>query len=217
MSTGFDCTSSPNSPPFLGNMRSRLCFRPTISSFTRLPKEYPTMANSLQDQLFKAGLASKKQAVKARKAKNTAEKQLGQGAKVESEAAELVRKAEAAKLAKDKELNRQKNAKANSKAIEAQIVELARLNRVEERGDIEFRYTVNGQIKTLMLQSDTRDKLIKGALNIVSVRDKHDIVPRAVAVKIAERDETAIVLTNSEEQELDDDYADYKVPDDLMW
>jgi len=157
------------------------------------------------------------QAVKARKAKNTAEKQLGQGAKVESEAAELVRKAEAAKLAKDKELNRQKNAKANSKAIEAQIVELARLNRVEERGDIEFRYTVNGQIKTLMLQSDTRDKLIKGALNIVSVRDKHDIVPRAVAVKIAERDETAIVLTNSEEQELDDDYADYKVPDDLMW
>jgi len=175
------------------------------------------MANSLQDQLFKAGLASKKQAVKARKAKNTAEKQLGQGAKVESEAAELVRKAEAAKLAKDKELNRQKNAKANSKAIEAQIVELARLNRVEERGDIEFRYTVNGQIKTLMLQSDTRDKLIKGALNIVSVRDKHDIVPRAVAVKIAERDETAIVLTNSEEQELDDDYADYKVPDDLMW
>jgi len=175
------------------------------------------MANSLQDQLFKAGLASKKQAVKARKAKNTAEKQLRQGAKVENEAAELVKKAEAAKLAKDKELNRQKNAKANSKAIEAQMVELVRLNRVEERGDIEFRYTINGQIKTLMLQSDTRDQLIKGTLNIVSVREKHDIVPRAVAAKIAERDETAIVLTNSEEQELDDDYADYKVPDDLMW
>ncbi len=57
------------------------------------------MRNSLQDQLFKAGLASKKQAVKAKKAKNTAEKNLRQNANVVSETAELAKKAEAEKPA----------------------------------------------------------------------------------------------------------------------
>jgi uncharacterized protein YaiL (DUF2058 family) len=177
------------------------------------------MRNSLQDQLFKAGLATKKQAVRAKKAKNKAEKQIRQGAAADSEAAKLVEKAKAEQLAKDKELNRQKNAKANSKAIEAQIVELVKLNRISERGDIEFSYNDNGQIKTLMLQNETRELLIKGVLNIVSVKAQHDIVPRAVANKIAERDENAIVLANdsSDSQELDDEYADYQVPDDLTW
>jgi len=177
------------------------------------------MRNSLQDQLFKAGLATKKQAARAKKAKNTAEKQIRQGSKVDSETAELVQKAEAERVARDQELNRQKNAKANAKAIEAQIVELVKLNRIDERGDVEFRYSDNGQIKTLMLQSETRELLITGVLNIVSVKEQHDIVPRVVAAKIAERDDKAVVLANvnTDAPELDDEYADYKVPDDLTW
>jgi uncharacterized protein YaiL (DUF2058 family) len=53
----------------------------------------------------------------------------------------------------------------------------------------------------------------------VKVNDVYDIVPRAVATKIAERDESAIIVANdqSAEDEADDEYADYKVPDDLMW
>jgi len=177
------------------------------------------MRNSLQDQLFKAGLATKKQAARAKKAKNTAEKQIRQGSKVDSETAKLVNEAKEAQLAKDKELNRQKNEKANSKAIEAQIVELVKLNRIEERGEVEFRYDDNGQIKTLMLQNETRELLIKGVLNIVSVKEQHDIVPRAVATKIAERDAKAVVLANvsTDDDAVDDEYADYKVPDDLTW
>ena len=177
------------------------------------------MSNSLQDQLFKAGLASKKQSVRAKKARNTKEKQQRKGVEVVDEAAALVAKSDAEKVAKDKRLNQQRDAAAHAKAIQAQIVELVSLNKISERGDTEFRYNHGGKIKTIAVQSDTRDLLIKGTLNIVSVNQQHNIVPKAVAAKIAERDTNAIVLANQNTQsdEEDDEYADYKVPDDLMW
>jgi len=177
------------------------------------------MGNSLQDQLFKAGLATKKQSVRAKKAKNTKEKQQRKGVDVVDETAELVAKSDAEKLAKDKLLNQQRDEAAQTKAIKAQIVELVSLNKISDRGDIEFRYNHNGKIKTVALQNETRELLVKGVLNIVSVNQKHEIVPKAVAAKIAERDADAIVLANQTTQadEQDDEYADYKVPDDLMW
>ena len=70
-----------------------------------------------------------------------------------------------------------------------------------------------------MLQNETREQLVNGVLNIVNVNGQHSIVPRAVATKIAERDENAVVLANAntDSENQDDEYADYKVPDDLMW
>ena len=44
--------------------------------------------------------------------------------------------------------------------------------------------------------------------------------PASVADKIAQRDASSIVLhsaLSAEEQDEDDPYADFKVPDDLMW
>ncbi len=177
------------------------------------------MGNSLQDQLLRAGVASKKQAVRAKKAKNTKEKQIRKGAEHVDETAQLVEKAEAEKRAKDQALNQKRNAEAQSKAIKAQIIELIKLNRIDERGETEFRFNDSGKIKTLMLQNETREQLIKGKLNIVCVNQQYDIVPHSVATKIAERDEQAVVLANqhTETEESDDEYADFKVPDDLMW
>lgn len=177
------------------------------------------MGNSLQDQLLKAGVASKKQAVRAKKAKNTKDKQKRKGVDVIDETAELVAKADAEKRAKDQSLNEQREAQARAKAIKAQIIELIKLNRVEERGETEFRFNDNGKIKTLMLQTDTRDLLVSGKLSIVCVDEQYNIVPGAVAAKIAQRDEKAVILSNAndEDETVDDEYADYKVPDDLMW
>lgn len=177
------------------------------------------MGNSLQDQLFKSGLASKKQSVRAKKAKNTKEKQQRKGVDVVDEAAELVKSSDAEKRAKDKQLNEQINAEAQAKAIKAQIVELVSLNCITERGDTEFRYNDNGKIKTLMLQTETRELIVKGKLNIVSINQQHSIVPRAVALKITERDDKAVIVANDsiDDDDQDDEYADYKVPDDLMW
>ena len=179
------------------------------------------MGNSIQDQLMKSGLANKKQEVRARKAKNTREKMERKGHEVVDEAKELARRAEAAKVARDRELNRARDEEAERRAVAAQIRQIVEMNRLPERGDVEFRFTEGTVIRTLMVREPQRRALVSGALAIVSLDGRHDIVPRKVADKIAERDAAAVVLRNERTAESeaapDDEYAGYEVPDDLMW
>lgn len=177
------------------------------------------MANSLQDQLLKAGVANKKQAVRAKKAKNTKEKQQRKGVEVVDEVAELARAAEQDKVARDRELNQLKTEAAERKAIQAQIRQLISLNRDTERGETDFSFTDESVVKTLMLSEQQRQALVRGALTIVKMNGIYDLVPRKVAEKIAERDGSVLILCNEKtlDENLDDEYSDFKVPDDLMW
>lgn len=177
------------------------------------------MGNSLQDQLLRSGLANKKQAVRAKKAKNSKEKLKRTGKQVEDDAEILARQAREEKLARDKALNDEKNRQAELIAVKAQIVQLVSMNRVAERGDIEHRFTDQDTIKTLMLTEGQHKAVVSGVLAIVKTEDNFDLVPRKVALKIAERDESCVLVCHNSTQESDEDdeYADFKVPDDLMW
>ena len=69
-----------------------------------------------------------------------------------------------------------------------------------------------------------QDHLSKGRLAIVTLlgnkTEKFDVVPAAIAEKIAQRDSDYIVQLNDKDSssEIEDDtYADYQIPDDLMW
>lgn len=45
-------------------------------------------------------------------------------------------------------------------------------------------------------------------------------MPNTVAAKISQRDENFVVLLNTQqdnEKAVDDEYAEYQIPDDLMW
>ena len=73
-----------------------------------------------------------------------------------------------------------------------------------------------------MVREPQRRALVSGALAIVSLDGRHDIVPGKVADKIAERDAAAVVLRNCKgeaatDEGVEDEYAGYEVPDDLMW
>jgi len=178
------------------------------------------MAKSLQEQLKQAGLASQKQMVKARKAKNTKEKMQRKGAEVVDETEKLIEQQKAEQLARDRALNEEKHRRAEQKAIQAQIRELVTLNAIDERGDVEYRFEHSGVIKTLMLKSEHRQALIRGALALVGKDDQLSMVPATAAEKIAERDPGWLVLLNKRDEKdenEEDDYAGYEVPDDLMW
>jgi uncharacterized protein YaiL (DUF2058 family) len=57
-------------------------------------------------------------------------------------------------------------------------------------------------------------------LAVARLDDGYRLIPKQVAEKILQRDATAIVTLHdkSEAASPDDDfYADYKIPDDLMW
>lgn len=178
------------------------------------------MAKSLQEQLRQAGLANQKQMTKARKAKNTKEKMQRKGAVVVDEAAELVKLREAEQLERDRALNLEKHQQAQVRSIQAQIRQIVELNAIDERGDVEYRFDHGGMIKTLMLTKEHRGALIRGALAIVGKDDALSMVPAQAASKIAERDDQWLVLQNKRDEaldEIDDEYAGFEVPDDLMW
>jgi len=175
---------------------------------------------TLQEQMLKAGLVTSK---KMAKVQRTAKKSRVQA----REAREAVEVNKQAQIERDKELSEQQKQAALAKEYKAQIKQLIEMNRiVVTKGDIGFNFTDNNLIKKIYVDKTTQAQLINGRLAIArlvadAVRDsEYAIIPAIVAEKISQRDASYIVLSSELTQEAkdeDDPYADFVVPDDLMW
>ncbi|MGH8493723.1 MAG: DUF2058 domain-containing protein [Moraxellaceae bacterium] len=172
---------------------------------------------SLKDQLMKAGLANAK---KARKAEHE-KRQQAKDPQAET-AQQLAQKAQSEKAERDRELNRQRQEEMERKAVIAQIRQLTENNRIDRKGgDIGWQFTDEKKIKKIYVTKAQQGQLERGQIAIVRLDEGHELVPAMVAEKIRQRDAAAVVLLNSRsvtaESDADDPYADYKIPDDLMW
>ena len=181
------------------------------------------MGNALQDQLLKAGLVDKNQANRAKSTKHKKMKhQRSNNQLIVDEAKHLAEKAIQEKSERDRELNRQLNEKAQKKAIIAQIKQLINVNKMSKGNgdDLAYNFEDNKNIKRIYVTQDSHDAIALGKLAIVKSEGQYEIVPGPVADKINLRDESYIILRNDpsqEDKESDDFYADYEIPDDLMW
>ncbi|WP_312319835.1 DUF2058 domain-containing protein [Atlantibacter hermannii] len=175
---------------------------------------------TLQEQMLKAGLVTSK---KVAKVQRTAKKSRVQA----REAREAVAENKKAQLERDKQLSEQQKQAALSKEYKAQIKQLIEMNRiVVAKGSIDFNFTDRNLIKKVVVDKATQAQLISGRLAIARLaidnKDECDyaIIPAVVADKIAQRDPATVVVNSAlsqEAQDEDDPYADFKVPDDLMW
>lgn len=177
---------------------------------------------SLQDQLLKAGMVDQKKAKRIEKEKRKQAKQTPKGqALPEQESKLLARQAAAERAARDKELNQANNEAAERTAIAAQIRQLIERHRIDRSdGDVAYQFSHGKKIKKLYVTTVLQNQLSKGLVAIVGQGKQYEIVPAVVADKIAQRDEGTVVLRNqadSKQVEDDDPYADYQIPDDLMW
>lgn len=179
------------------------------------------MSMSLRDQLLKAGLVNEKQAKQAVKQKQKQTRMEHRGQTEKDRSQELaVQQAQAEKLAKDQELNRAQEEKKKRKAEQAQIKQLIETSRLPKLSTEDYyNFVDDKKVKRLSVNVMMRDKLSKGSLAIVRYEGRYDVVPRATAERIQERDPKRVVLLNvqSGEPDPDDPYAAYQVPDDLMW
>ncbi|HEB94227.1 MAG TPA: DUF2058 domain-containing protein [Gammaproteobacteria bacterium] len=181
------------------------------------------MGNSLFEQLKKTGLVDEKKAKKVKQSQYKSKKQKGKKGTPApaSPATLLAQKALAEKAERDRQLNQQRKDEAERKAISAQIRQLIQTNRVESSdGEVAYNFTDAGVIKRLHISPQVHRHLISGRLAIAKLDGDYMLVPVPVAEKIRQRDEHRIILcAQSSEPELaeDDPYADYKIPDDLMW
>jgi uncharacterized protein YaiL (DUF2058 family) len=176
---------------------------------------------SLQDQLLKAGLVDKKKAHKINKSKNKQVKQK-QKSKIETtnEARLATQQAQAEKVARDRRLNQQQKAEAESKAVTAQIRQLVEMNRqTGNEGNIDYSFTDDTLIKRIVVTETQLKQLSNGRLCIIKLDERYELIPTLVAEKIQMRDASTQILSNqsTETPDEDDPYADFQVPDDLMW
>lgn len=180
------------------------------------------MAGSLQDQLLSKGLVNKKKAKQVQREKGRAQKLKNKnGIQIKDENKQEAQKAKELKIEQDRKLNLELKAKADKVAIKAQIKQLIEVNQIlGESKDVAFIFQHKGKAQTLVVSRQQQEQLQKGRLSIVTTGTKYQIVANQVADRIAQRDMEYIAYQadlQALESDEEDPYADYEIPDDLMW
>lgn len=207
------------------------------------------MNTSLRDQLLAAGLVSEKQARQAaqqeqqRQFRNRAKLPPPEKSRATSQATRPgqqnpaqtkgpapsqqaptpkvhAQQAQAAKVARDQELNRRREDKAQRRARIAQIEQIIEQNRVPRlETDDHYSFIDGKKIRRMSVDVQRREQLTRGELMIVRYRGHYAVVPAAIAERIRERDANMVValVQPTTSPEPDEAYKDFVVPDDLMW
>lgn len=176
------------------------------------------MGNSLREQLLKAGLVDKSKVQQAKK--QTRKKKRNKSATGEPDRIEqAVARAQADKAARDRELNRQKEIKQSAKARKGLLREYVEKNKLNDPAAEEpFNFVHGSSVKRLHVNAKQRDRLVAGKLAIVQVGERYYLVETEVAVKMQGMLPGIFVYIAEQDMPAEDDpYAEYQVPDDLMW
>ncbi len=180
------------------------------------------MSSSLQDQLLAAGLVKKKDAKRAEHDKRKQKKRNRGKPRGPDESSELARHYAAREAARARELNEQRQQAARRKAVQAEVKQLAEQHKVARDGaEIPYQFTHGKRIRQIMVTEPLRQRLVAGQLAVIAVGQRYHLVPDAIAARIAERAPESVLVRNASQPGVgnaqDDPYADYQVPDDLIW
>ena len=187
------------------------------------------MSKSLRDQLLNKGLIDNKKAKAISKQKQLALKEKHRTKSKStnpplSSASAQSEKNRRQQRERDRQLNFERKKLADQKALGAQIIQLVEQYKLD-RNSAELEYNFNDQniIKKILVTQSISKELSRGRLCIVRVDNSYEVVPKPIAEKIQQRDEEAIVVSNENTQESDekdsndDYYAQFEIPDDLVW
>lgn len=175
------------------------------------------MSSTLREQLLKVGLVTEQQ-VRASEQRRAPSRRKPEPTPEQKLAAQ---KAQAAKIARDQELNRQRQlaAEAKERAMQIkQLVEQHRLPKVLDSDD-RFHFVAGKKLRFILVDAAMREGLNNGSLAIIRYNGSSDVVPAEIAERIRERDPRAVVQLKKEPDPVDenDPYKDFVVPDDLKW
>jgi len=180
-------------------------------------------AKPLQEQLLKAGLVKKSQVSQA--AREQVKARHGKAPVAPSESQREADRVRAEKAERDRALEAERKARAHAQELQAQVRQIIEAHKVKREGESEYRFNDGTVIRTLLVNPLLRRQLAAGSLVIVRLGEGFELVPRAAAEKIRERDASVIVLDNGQpsaepstgNDEDDAYYAQFQVPDDLVW
>lgn len=180
-------------------------------------------ANPLQAQLLKAGLVKKSKVAQVAREQHLAHH--AKAAPVANEARDAAERARAEKADRDRALDAERKAQARAGELRAQARQIIQDKQQTHAGELEYRFSAGGAIRTLLVNEDARGKLAAGLLVIACAGERHVLLPREAGAQVRQRAPELIVLDHGQSNEAeaalvsDDDayYAQFKVPDDLIW
>lgn len=179
------------------------------------------MRNLLQDQLLKAGLVKKNkvaEVVRDQSRQRQAKGPLPPGADHVDARRLLVERAE-----RDRARAAERNAQTHACEQLAQAGQIVESNKIKREGEIAYRFSDQGKIRSVLVSESLRAQLAKGQLVIARHGQGYELLPRSAADKVYARAGQLIVLDHANvrgETRLEDHdecYRQFPVPDDLTW
>lgn len=179
------------------------------------------MGNSLQDQLLKAGLVNEQKVKQTRSAKRKKKKKHGGVPAASDESYQRAREAASEKARRDRELNAQRQEEIRRRATLNEMRQLIHAHRVPRGGgDVPYSFLDGDSLKRIYVTAEQQGRLASGRLAVVRQDTGYELIPIDVAEKVGILDKGLVVVLNRPGDEggaEDDEYAEYKVPDDLTW
>jgi len=180
---------------------------------------------SLADQLLNVGVVDKKKAKKSqhqkRKTENNNRKAVKSGKHVDTDTMQQqIEQAARDKQQRDLELNKQRDAEQASKALVAEVGQIAQQHKVAipKEAEVAYNFTYNNKVKKLYITSEQQKELTQGYLAIAVTGETYTLIPDKIAARIENRLPELVIRTQVEQEtDENDPYADYQIPDDLMW
>ncbi|MDO4223876.1 MAG: DUF2058 domain-containing protein [Acinetobacter sp.] len=176
--------------------------------------------NALQAQLLKAGLVDQK---KAKKMNKQSQHQQRLGVQNDADLKAELAQAQQEKLAKDQALDLEKQRILQEKGLKANIEQMIQQHRISDSsGDIAYQFIHLDKIKKVYVSQAVYNALVTGSLCIAySQQQEYAFLPKALAQRIDEKMTGFIIQQHNQQNDQttdeDDPYADYVIPDDLMW
>lgn len=184
----------------------------------------PQVANTLQDQLLKAGLVNAQKLKQTKTDKRKENRQSQGNPKAQEEIRQRVQEEAAEKARRDRELNLQRQEEVRRREEENSIRQLIHSHRLTRAGgDIAFNFQDKERLRRIYVTAEQQRGLVSGRLALVRQDADTELVPREVAENLLTRQASLILVLNHPEAPggqaaaEDDPYAAYQIPDDLIW
>jgi len=177
---------------------------------------------SLQEQLLKAGLGDEKKAKKIRKEKNKKNKAVRKNQEsADTSLQDDIKVKKQAQAQLDADRNKVIQEKIELKSEHGKVKQMIQqLHITDFAGELSFNYVLDNKVKTLSVDQPSYNALTRGQIGLCVLEGKSYVMPGIAIDKIRAVDEAYVLVLNENtatEVEDDDPYADFQIPDDLMW
>jgi uncharacterized protein YaiL (DUF2058 family) len=178
---------------------------------------------SLQDQLMKLGLTNAQKVKQAKTEKSRKAKQKKKKGTVEvSDVQVSINQQKAQQYQKDLLKNKATQCDLEARSDHGKLLQMiAQHSEKDYQGEIDHHFIYDGKIKRIAVNDKTQKNLVNGQLAICVLNGKFYLINKEASEQLIKIDETVLVALHEKvdvsQVSEDDPYAEFSVPDDLIW